>query len=162
MTLPQEDLNMIVRDVHHDDVVDVIKIAEDVMHLRIDNYRVDKPIWVQNCLHWVNQADKGEAFFKVAYEDDQIMGFCVGTPVVWHYSNDLYLDIKEVIVEESLPQLTKAKLVKQLTQLAEKEARDSGLKGISAFSIRDDSQAFANFLVKKNGWTATAGAKKIF
>ena len=153
---------MMIRDVRHEDVVDIIRVTHDNIDMAISGYRVDKPIWIQNCLHWIHQFDKGEAFFKVAYDGDKFLGYCVGLPVTWHYSNDLYLDVKEMQVDESLPLLTKAKLVKELTQLAEKEAKDNGLHGISAFSIRDNSMSFSNFLVKNNGWTVTAGAKKIF
>ena len=153
---------MIIRDANRDDIVDVINLAHRYLHLAIDGYKLDKAIWITNVLTWLSEAEKNSALFKVAYVGDDIAGFMIASPVKWHYSDDIYLDIKEMFVDEDLPKVSKSKVVLKFTKEAEEKAREAQLKGVSAFSIRDNSESYSNFFVKKLGWTKAAGAKLIF
>ena len=154
--------NMIIRDVERDDIVDVINLAHQYMELAIDGYTLDKPVWITNVMTWLAAAENGEALFKVAYKNNEIQGFMICIGVSWHYSQDVYLDMKELFVNEDLSLREKMELVMEFTKIAEDRARELGLKGISAFSIRDNAQSYANFFCRKFGWTKAAGAKKIF
>lgn len=151
-----------IRDATRDDIVDVINLAHQYMELAIEGYKLDKLVWITNCLTWLAQSEQEHALFKVSYDGDNLRGFMVGTPVSWHYSEDIYLDIKEMFVDEDLPAITKAKIVLQFTKVAEEKARENNLKGLSAFSIRDNSQSYANFFINKLGWQKASGAKLIF
>lgn len=151
-----------IRDATRDDIVDVINLAHQYLDLAIDGYKLDKAIWITNVLSWLGEAEANRAIFKVAYGGGDIQGFMIGLPAQWHYSDDTYLDIKELFVDESLPKITKAKLVIEFTQHAEEAAKKEGLKGLSVFSIRDNSQSYANFFVNKMGFTKATGAKRIF
>ena len=151
-----------IRDATRDDIVDVINLAHRYLDLAIDGYRLDKAVWINHILGWLGQSEKDEALFQVAYDGDVLQGFVIGVPTSWHYSEDIYLDLKELFVDEDLPKIKKAKLVLEFTQIAEARARKAGLRGLSAFSIRDNSDSYGNFFVNKLGWTKAAGAKLIF
>ena len=151
-----------IRDATRDDIVDVINLAHRYLHLAIDGYTLDKAVWITHVLTWLNEAERGKALFKVSYDGDDLRGFAIATPVSWHYSQDVYLDIKELFVDEDIPQIAKAKLVLALTKAVEERAREEKLAGIAAFSIRDNSNSYANFFVNKLGWSKAAGAKLIF
>jgi hypothetical protein len=151
-----------IRDATRDDIVDVINLAHRYLDLAIDGYTLDKAVWITHVLTWLHQAENGEAFFKVAYDGEDISGFVIGLPTSWHYSADVYLELKELFVNEDLSQISKAKLTLQFTEQAEVYAKERDFKGISAFSIRDNSAAYANFFCNKLGWTKATGAKKIF
>lgn len=128
----------------------------------IEGYRYDDMEWGANVMSWAFGSEKDEVFFYVAIKKDKLVGFFIGLPSTWHYSEDKYLEFKELIVDESLSQTDKARIVIEFEAIAEEEARDTGLKGLSAFSIRNDSQSYANFYTKRLGWTPCSGAKKIF
>ena len=128
----------------------------------IEGYEVDHTVWCAHVMGWLLKSELEDTTFRVAYKDDKLAGFCIGVPTTWHYSEDVYLELKEVIVDESLPKITKAKLVMQFAKTAETIAREAGLKGVSAFSIRDNSEAYSNFFCGRLGWTKAAGAKKVF
>lgn len=128
----------------------------------IEGYTIDDAVWAASVLSWLDASERGEAVFKLAFYEDKLAGFLVGLPTSWHYSNDIYLELKEVIVDESLSKSNKVRIVKEFAEIAEEEARKNGLKGLSAFSIRSNSQAYSNFFCKRLGWTPCSGAKKIF
>jgi len=128
----------------------------------IDNYETNHKIWAANVIHWADLLEEGKAVFKLAFKDNKLIGFVIGVPTVWQYSNSFYLDLKEVIVDETLSQTNKIRVVTKFSELAEMEAKRMKLKGLSTFSIRDNSQAYANFFCKRLGWTPATGAKKIF
>ena len=151
-----------IRDVQPDDITDVIELANRYLDLAVEGYTLHKPTWIQHVLNWMGEAQEQKALFQVAYDGDKILGFMIAIPTAWHYSPDVYLDIKEMFVDEDLSKIKKAKLVLKFTNFAEERAREAGLKGISAFSIRDNSDSYGNFFCNKLGWTKVAGAKKIF
>lgn len=151
------------RDVEHNDVVDIINLTRQYGDPAvIEGYRVDYKVWIQEMLRYVDQADSKNAVFKVAYDDDTLLGFIIGCPGQWHYSTDLYLDLIEVITEEALSPHEKAEIIMELVRLCEEEARKAGLKGLSVYSVRDTSKAFSNFFTKRLGWHELHGAKLIF
>ena len=151
------------RDVEHNDIVDIINLTRQYGDPAvIDGYRVDYKEWIKACVGYIEQADAKNAVFKVAYDDEALLGFIIGVAGQWHYSTDLYLDLIEVITEEAMQPFEKAEITMELIRLCEEEARKAGLKGLSVYSVRDTSRAYANFFQKRLGWTPLHGAKKIF
>jgi len=145
------------------DLYSVFKLThENARDSAIDNYNINHTYWATHVINWVNQYKNGKALFKIAFKENNIVGFLIAVPTQWHYSEDIYLELKEVIVDESLSLMDKARIVKQFAEIAEQEARQAGLAGVSAFSIRDNSKSYSNFLCRKLGWTPCSGAKKIF
>jgi len=128
----------------------------------IKNYRIDDAVWAANVLNWIKQSEDNNAVFHVAIKNDKIVGFLIALPTSWQYSEDVYLEFKELIVDESLSRTDKARIVMEFADIAEEEARKADLRGLSAFSIRDNSQSYSNFFCKRLGWTPCSGAKKIF
>ena len=154
---------MNIRNATRDDTFHIIELAYyNAIETPIDGYKVDHTVWIAHIMKWLLQSEIEDTLFKVALVDDKIVGFLIGVPTSWHYSDDVYLELKEVIVDESLPKITKAKLVLRFGKIAEEIAQEAGLKGVSAFSIRDNSESYSNFFCKKLGWTKAAGAKKVF
>ena len=151
-----------IRDANRDGIVDVINLAHQYLHLAIDGYKLDKCVWITNVLAWLHQAELDDAWFIVDYDGDHLRGFAIGVPTSWHYSQEVYLDIKELFVDEDLNQDTKAEIVGAFARRLEREARLSGYAGCSAFSIRPNSSAYANYFVRKLGWTRASGAKLLF
>jgi hypothetical protein len=97
----------------------------------IENYRIDDAIWASNVLGWVKRAEDNNAVFQVAIKNDKIVGFLIALPTSWQYSEDVYLEFKELIVDESLSRTDKARIVMEFAEIAEEEARKADLRGLS-------------------------------
>ena len=146
-----------------DDLFKILELGyKSGIEYPIEGYKVDQAKWTEHIIAWLRSSLQGECFFELAWKDDTLLGYVIGVPTMWHYSDDIYLELKETLVDEEQPQKIKAIVVKKLAEHAEHAAREGGLKGVSAFSIRPNSTSFANFLCNHLGWTPAAGAKKIF
>ena len=151
------------RNATKDDLFSILELGyRSGIEYPIEGYKVDQAKWTKQVIAWLEASLKQQVYFKLAFINDYLSGFVIGVPTVWHYSDDVYLELKEVLVNENLPLSKKAVVIKRLVELAESDAKNVGLKGMSAFSIRPNSTLFSNFFCRKLGWTSASGAKKIF
>ena len=73
------------RDVDHNDIVDIINLTRQYGDPAvIDGYRVDYTEWIKACVGYIEQADAKNAIFKVAYDDETLLGFIIGVGGQWH------------------------------------------------------------------------------
>lgn len=128
-------------------------------------YEYDEINWCSYFMGIVKKQYEGDVnhIAHCVYRDGHLLGFMTGSTFNNYYNNTPIMDVKDMIVDESQSQLTKAKVTMKLFDNMIEYTKSKGGTQWRADSIRTEELAmnYAKFLQKKYGCAIHTSARGI-